>query len=144
MLTTRWQPIAEMNRLRNEMDRLFSQYGNSSAPRSVGAFLLLNMLEDDESLSIEAELPGFEMYDLEIYVTGGNQLSIAGERKQPLQDEGAWHRQERAFGKFRRSLELPFDVDSDKVSAVFKHGVLTLVMPKREEVKPRRIQVKAK
>lgn len=142
MLSTHWQPLAEMNRLRKEMDRLFGQYQNGPA-RASHSFPPLNMWEDNDHLYVEAELPGFELDDLEIYVTGGNQLSIAGERKQPEHKEGAWHRQERGFGTFRRSLELPGDVDSDKVSATFKHGILTLTMPKSEEVKPRRIQVQA-
>lgn len=146
MLSTRWQPIAELNRLRNEMDRLFGRYtGDSGGPLPGAAtYPLLNLWEDDDQLYVEAELPGFEMDDLEIYVVGGNQLSIAGERQPPEMEGGAWHRQERGFGKFRRTLELPADVDSDKVSANFKYGVLTLTMPKSEEVKPRRIQVTAK
>jgi len=146
MLSTRWQPLAELNRLRSEMDRLVGRYtgeGGSSSP-GAATYPLLNIWEDDDHLYAEAELPGFEMDDLEIYVVGGNQLSIAGERKPPELEGGAWHRQERGFGKFRRTIELPADVDSDKVSANFKYGVLTLTMPKSEEVKPRRIKVLAK
>ncbi|NNE00748.1 MAG: Hsp20/alpha crystallin family protein [Pirellulaceae bacterium] len=144
MLRSHWQPMAEMNRLRNEMDRLFGHLGSENGGHRRASFPLLNLWEDDNHLFVEAELPGFELDDLEIYVTGGNQLSISGERKQPEHDGGAWHRQERGFGKFRRSLELPGDVDSDTVDASFKNGVLTLTMPKSEAAKPRRIEVKAK
>ena len=143
MLSTHWQPWAEVNRLRNEMERLFGRDENGQTRGVSRAFPPLNMWEDDNHLYVEAELPGFELDDLEIYVSGGNQLSIAGQRKQPEHDEGAWHRQERGFGTFRRALELPSDVDSDAVAATFKNGVLTLTMPKSEEVKPRRIQVKS-
>jgi len=144
MLTTRWEPLAEMNRLRNEMDRLFGRYGYGQPRRyGVNVFPPLNMWEDENSLYVEAELPGFELSDLEIYVTGGNQLSIKGERKQPELEGGAWHRQERGFGSFSRVIELPGSVDNDKVSAEFKHGVLTISLPKSEEVKPRRIEVKS-
>lgn len=143
MLRTHWQPLAEVNRLRNEMDRLFGRYENAPSRTVAPAFPPLNMWEDDHHLYAEAELPGFETDDVEIYVTGGNQLSIAGQRKQPEHEGGAWHRQERGFGTFRRTLELPSDVDSDGVAATFKNGVLTLTMPKSEEVKPRRIEVKA-
>lgn len=142
MLNTYWQPMSELNRLRNEMERVFGRYSDGlSRSREFPPF---NVWEDDETLFVEAELPGIEMDDLEIYVTGGNLLSVSGERKQPEREEGAWHRQERAFGKFRRTFDLPSDVDSESVSATLNNGVLTLTLPKREEVKPRRIKVKAK
>lgn len=142
MLSTRWQPVAELNRLRNELDRAFVRNGPARSHSSAIAFPPLNMWENDDNLYVEAELPGFEMDDLDIYVSGGNQLSISGERKQPELEGGAWHRQERAFGKFRRTFELPCDVNADNVSAGFSGGVLTMTMPKSEEVKPRRIEVK--
>lgn len=143
MLNTRWQPIAELNQLRSELERAFGQRESGRSHSSAGVFPPLNMWETDDNLFVEAELPGFEMDDVEIYVTGGNQLSISGERTQPELEGGAWHRQERAFGKFRRTFELPCDVNADGVSAGFSGGVLTLTMPKTEEVKPRRIEVKA-
>lgn len=143
MLRTRWEPVAEMNRLRNEMERVFGRYGGgSSRPGGVNPFPPSNLWEDDNSLYVEAELPGFELSDLELYVTGGNQLSIKGERKLPELEGGTWHRQERGYGGFSRVIELPCDVDRDKVSAEFKHGVLKISLPKSEEVKPRRIEVK--
>lgn len=143
MLNTRWQPVAELNRLRSELERAFGQAGQGRTAASARVFPPLNLWESDDNLYVEAELPGFEMEELEIYVTGGNQLSIAGERKPPEFKGGAWHRQERAFGKFRRTFDLPCDVNADAVSATFAHGILTLTMPKVEEVKPRRIEVKA-
>lgn len=144
MFATRWEPLAEMNRLRNEMDRLFGRRtGAQPLPLGQSAYPPLNVWEDDEHLYVEAELPGFELGDLEIYVTGGRQLSIKGERKPPEMKGGTWHRRERAFGSFNRMIELTSEVDSDKVSAEFRHGVLTIMLPKCEEVKPRRISVKA-
>ncbi len=143
MLNTRWQPVAELNRLRGELERALEHNGHRRAAASAGVFPPLNMWENEDNLYLEAELPGFELDELEIYVTGGNQLSIAGERKPPELEGGAWHRQERSFGKFRRTFELPCDVNADAVTANSAHGVLTLTMPKREDVKPRRIEVKA-
>lgn len=143
MLSMNWQPMANVNRLRNEMDRLYGYCGSEDGQRRMSAFPLLNLWEDDDNLFVEAELPGFELDDLEIFVTGGTQLSISGERKQPEHEGGAWHRQERGFGKFRRTLDLPGDVNSDGVIANFHSGVLTLTMPKAEKAKPRRIEVKA-
>ncbi len=143
MLATRWEPIAQMNRLRQEMDRLFDRWGDSRPlPYARSTFPPMNLWENDEQLFVEAELPGFALEDLEITVTGGNQLNINGERKAPEPEGGIWHRRERGFGRFSRSVELPGYVDSDCVSAEFKNGVLTITLPKREEVKPRRIEVK--
>ena len=145
-MLTRWQPFgdvrADMNRLHEEMNRLFGRYGNGARGLSPGDYPPLNLWEDDDNLYVEAELPGFCLTDLEMYVTGGNQLSIKGERRQPEQENGTWHRQERGFGSFSRLMELPGAVDSERVSAEFKNGVLTIALPKKEEAKPRRIEVK--
>ncbi|MDV6030182.1 MAG: Hsp20/alpha crystallin family protein [Phycisphaera sp. RhM] len=141
MLATRWEPWTELNRLSREMDRLFSR-GTSGSVMGVGNYPALNVWEDDDKLFVEAELPGFSMDDLEIYVTG-NQLTLKGERKPPEQEGGTWHRQERGYGKFSRMVELPGDIDSENVSAEFKNGVLLITLPKSEAVKPRRIEVKA-
>jgi HSP20 family protein len=145
-MLTRWQRFgdmrAEMNRLHEEMNRLFGRYTNGVREFAPGGFPLLNLWEDDDQLFVEAELPGFHLDDLEMYVTGGNQLSIKGERRRPELENGTWHRQERGHGAFSRLIELPSPVDSDNVSAEFKNGVLTIKLPKKEEAKPRRIEVK--
>ncbi|WP_153558214.1 Hsp20/alpha crystallin family protein [Roseimaritima sediminicola] len=139
MLSTRWEPWTELNRLSREMDRLFGRSGESSAMGS-GTFPALNVWEDDDSLFVEAELPGFNASDLEIYVTG-NQLTIKGVRQAPEREGGTWHRQERGYGSFHRMIELPVRVDGDKVSAESEQGVLRVTLPKSEAVKPRRIEV---
>lgn len=146
-MLTSWEPWAEMNRLSREMDRLFGRSGSGmgrplGAGLGVGSYPALNLWEDDNNLYAEAELPGFSLDDLEIYVIG-NQLTIKGSRRPPQQQQGAWHRQERGFGSFSRMIELPGDVDGDKVSAQFKQGVLNVTLPKSEAAKPRRIEVKA-
>lgn len=144
MASMRWEPLAEVNRLRNEMDRVFGRYGDRRpAPLAARTYPPMNLWEDDDNLFLEAELPGVGAEDLEVYVTGGNQLSLKGQRQRPEQPAGTWHRQERGEGSYSRMLDLPCRVDSDKVSAQFRHGVLTLTLPKSAEVKPRRITVKA-
>ncbi|GIW94189.1 MAG: molecular chaperone Hsp20 [Pirellulaceae bacterium] len=145
MLMTRWDPRSiwsELNRMHEEMERLLSGNGWRGFEFGVG-FPALNVWKDDNNLYVEAELPGFELSDLEIVVTGDRQLSIKGERKQPEIKNGTWHRQERYYGSFSRMIELPESVDPDKVTAELKLGVLTVTLPKREEAKPRRIEVKA-
>jgi|SRR5579875_1334744 HSP20 family protein len=148
MLMTRWQPYTslwdELNRFQEEMNRLFDSFGlrDGSWPTFAVAYPAVNVWEDDEHVYAEAELPGMELDDLEIYVTGGNQLTIKGERKQPAVNQGVWHRQERGFGSFSRLISLPVDVDADKVEARLCNGVLTITMPKSETAKPRKIAVK--
>ncbi len=142
MLANRWEPWTEMNRLSREMDRLFGRGNGMGSPLGVGAYPALNVWEDNDNLYAEAELPGFKLDDLEIYVTG-NQLTITGERRPPEHNGGTWHRQERGYGKFSRLIEVPVDVDGNRVSAEFKYGVLHITLPKSEAVKPRRIAVKA-
>jgi HSP20 family protein len=148
MLTARWQPLGtvwpEMNRLQAEMEQRLSRAGMNDPRRfAPSVYPPLNVWEDDSNLYVEAELPELELSDLEIVVNGDNQLSIKGERKQPEQEKGMWHRQERGHGSFSRVGELPQYVDSDKVTAELKHGVLTITLPKRKEAKARRIEVKA-
>ena len=148
MSTIRWQPLSsvwpEMNRLQEEMEHWLGRLGTNDPRRFArGVYPPLNAWEDDDNLYVEAELPELELSDLEIVVNDDNQLSIKGERKQPEQGEGMWHLQERGHGSFSRMGELPMYVDSDKVTAEFKHGVLTITLPKRKEAKARRVEVKA-
>ncbi len=143
MLATRWEPWTEMNRLSRELDRMFNARGNGNGSSiNAGTFPALNVWEDEYQLYAEAELPGFGLDNLEIYVTG-NQLTIKGERLSPKNEGGVWHRRERGAGKFSRMVELPGDLDGDKVSAEFKNGVLRITLPKSDAVKPRRIEVMA-
>lgn len=146
MLTTRWHPLvdfeSDINRIRDEMDRAFGRYTGRRSPLAPATYPLLNVWEDDDRVYVEAELPGMELEDLEILVHG-NQLTIQGERKAPTNEQAAWHRQERGFGKFSRVIELSADLDQDHVEAQLKHGVLTVNLPKREETKPRRIEIKS-
>ncbi|MBN2294808.1 MAG: Hsp20/alpha crystallin family protein, partial [Pirellulales bacterium] len=81
--------------------------------------------------------------DLEIYVTGGNQLTLKGKREAPAVEDGTWHRRERSFGSFSRAMTLPCGVDADKVDAILKDGVLTVTLPKMQQSKQRRIAITA-
>jgi HSP20 family protein len=147
MLATRWQPFGDlwdrMNRFQDEMNRAFRSLGlDDEGWRGLAvAYPALNVWEDSDHVYAEAELPGMELDDLEIYVTGGNTLTIKGQRKQPVAD-GTWHRQERGFGTFARVVTLPVDVDADQVEAKFAQGLLTITMPKTPTAKPKKIAVK--
>jgi HSP20 family protein len=126
------------------MNRLFERWGGDGGAEFAGAaFPPVNVWEEGEEVFVESELPGFDLQGLEIYVTGGNQLTIKGERKQPTIEKGLWHRQERGFGRFSRTLTLPFPVNADKVDARLENGVLLVTLAKHESAKPRKIPVKA-
>jgi HSP20 family protein len=146
----RWEPFQElrreMQRLQREMDRLFGRWTwelPSAAAWLPAAYPALNLWEDDETLYVEAELPGVNMEDLDITVTGANELTIKGNRKCPAPDKVEWHRRERAFGAFERTVELPVSVDPNKVEARLENGVLTIRLGKSAEARPRKILVKA-
>jgi HSP20 family protein len=121
-----------MNRLQEAMEhRLGRLVMNDPRRLARSAYPPLNLWEDDDNLYVEAELPELEVTDLEIFVKGDNELSIKGERKQPELGKGTWHRRERGHGGFSRVGELPQYVDGDKVTAEFRHGVLTITLPNR-------------
>ncbi|MEJ5366001.1 MAG: Hsp20/alpha crystallin family protein [Desulfosoma sp.] len=131
----------EMDRLRREMDRLFTGF-RGFRPLRVGVFPPLNVSEDKDNLYVRAELPGINPGDIEISVEGDT-LTLRGERKSAEVGENvSYHRREREFGRFRRSLTLPTRINTDKVEAVFKNGILRITLPKAEEVRPKQIAVK--
>jgi HSP20 family protein len=150
MNLTRWQPFSpvlnQLHQLQHEMNRIFDRWGEDGGSNwfaFVPTFPAANVWEDADQVFVEAELPGLRLEDLEIYVTGGNQLTIKGERKPASVDKGVWHRQERGAGAFVRMLTLPFPVDADKVDARFENGVLRVQLAKHESAKARKITVKA-
>ena len=136
-------PFAEIQRLGAEMNRMFQRFGLADRGQLPAiAYPAVNVWQDENSLYVEAELPGMEIGDLDIYVTGGNQLSVRGERKPPAVEGGIWQRQERDYGQFTRLLTLPCEVKTEGVEAEFKDGVLTIKLPKSEAAKPHRLAFK--
>jgi HSP20 family protein len=134
-----------MTRFQRDFDRLVDGFGANGRrwPVTAPAYPALNVWEDADHVYAEAELPGLKLQDLEIYVTGPDQLTIKGNRKPVGPEKAVWHRQERGFGEFTRILTLPVPVDADQVEARLEHGVLTLRMAKSAEAKPKKIAVKA-
>ena len=148
MQLTRWRPWTpslwnQVQEFQNEMNRLFSRWTPDDWRQSLSPGMpAVNVWEDVEHVFVEAELPGMEAKDLEIHVTGGNQLTLKGERKVALPDKAVFHRQERGSGEFVRALTLPFAVNADHVEAKFENGVLLIKLAKKEEAKARKIAVK--
>ena len=131
----------ELDRLQRQMDHLFER---TYIPRmrSAPSFPAMNVWTNEEDMIITAELPGVSVEDIDISVIGET-LTLTGERKPDLiEEEVRYHRQERGYGKFTRSLELPFRVDANEVEASFDKGVLHITLPRSEADKPKKIAVK--
>ncbi|MFN2215555.1 MAG: Hsp20/alpha crystallin family protein [Anaerolineales bacterium] len=135
-----WQ---EMDQLQREMNRLFDASSRESVftPPSYPA---LNIWTNDDGQLISAEMPGVDPENITIDVTG-DALSISGERKADEEVKGAsYHRRERSYGSFSRTIQLPYMVDTSKVEATSKNGVLLINLPRAEADKPKKITVKSK
>ncbi len=144
-----WRPLGqlwnEFECSQNEVDRSLRHIDTRSAAGLFGvhaAYPPLNVWDDPENIYLESELPGFTPKNLEISVAGGNQLTLKGRRETPEIANATWHRQERSFGSFSRTLTLPVLVDADRVEAHFQLGALCVKLPKSPTTEPRRIEIK--
>ncbi len=142
---SRWNPLGEMVSLRQAMDRLFEDSFVSPVGRSgEGAQLApaIDVHETQDAVVVTASLPGVRPEDVEITMTGQT-LTLRGEFKADESvDRGQYLYQERRYGTFHRQIQLPVRIQSDRAEASFENGVLTLHIPKAEEVKPRQIQIR--
>jgi HSP20 family protein len=137
-----WQSFDRLSSLRNELDRLFDL---SWSGRDSGLFSgwspALDVFDEKDHFVVNAELPGLKKEEIDLSFQDGV-LSISGERKQSKENkEGESFRSERYFGKFQRSVTLPAAVDSSKIGASYKDGILSVTLPKSEAAKPRQIAV---
>lgn len=132
-----------LQRTFNPWEEIFDDFFGQlpqTAPRA-HAGPAVNTWKDDDKAVVEVELPGVEPGDVDISIEGVT-LTIAGERKTgELAEEERYQYRERWHGKFSRSFELPYDVDSEKVEAAYKDGVLTVTLPRAEADKPRKIEI---
>ncbi|HEY3476094.1 MAG TPA: Hsp20/alpha crystallin family protein [Anaerolineales bacterium] len=143
---TRWEPMREMMTLREAMDRLFDDAFTRPINLREGGWSspAVDMYQTDDEVVVRVALPGFKADEVQINVTG-DVLSLRGEMKQQEErKERAWHIREHRWGSFERSIALPTEVTADKAVADFENGILTITLPKAEEVKPKTISVKAK
>ncbi|HYE20565.1 MAG TPA: Hsp20/alpha crystallin family protein [Tepidisphaeraceae bacterium] len=144
MLARMMTDFAPLARLQDEMNQMFeSVFEDAPSLRGYAAgYPGVNLWEAGDAAYVEAELPGLGMEDIEVLVTG-NEVTINGERKIAEPENAAYHRRERAAGRFSRVLTLPWEIDAEKVQATLHDGVLTVTLPKCESCKPRKIEVKA-
>jgi HSP20 family protein len=150
-MASTWHPLRELETLRRDIDRAFNNVGQTNGPSFRSAFLpgraarqypLVNLSEDRDHIYVEALAPGVDPASIDMSVVR-NVLTISGEKRR-LPEEvkpEAIHRSERAVGKFVRNIELPIEIDSDRVTAEYKHGLLMVTLPKAAASKPKQINV---
>ncbi len=135
-----WQ---EMDQIQREMNRLFDTTSKGRVFNSP-SYPAINIWTNEDGQVISAEMPDVHPDDIDIDVTG-DALSISGERKpDELIKDAHYHRRERSYGSFSRTIQLPFMVDTNKVEANFKNGVLMISLPRAEADKPKKITIKIK
>jgi HSP20 family protein len=146
MNIVKYDPFRDLRTLQDEMNRLFSGTFSRGSQDEVlrGAWSpSVDIFENKNEIVLEAELPGMSAEDVNISIEN-NVLTLHGERKFEKKEESDnFHRVERSYGSFTRSFTVPPTVSSENANAVFENGVLRLTLAKREEAKPRRIEINA-
>jgi len=145
MAIIRWDPYRDLVTLREKMNRLFEDEASS---RGEGRDLItgswapsVDIYEKENALMLHAEVPGLDDKDIEIEIEN-NTLTIRGERNLEKEtNEENYHRIERAYGSFCRSFTLPSYIDQEKIKAEHENGVLKIEMPKKKELKPKKVKV---
>ena len=138
-----WEPFKDLIDFRTSFDRFFDRFFERW-PEPIEDYWTpaIDLVEGDSHIEVKAELPGLKKDDIKVRVED-NVLSISGERKKEKEvKEGRYYRVERYYGKFYRCVELPTEVDPEKIKATYKDGVLSITLPKPESVQPKEIEVK--
>jgi HSP20 family protein len=145
MTLVRWNPMNDLMSLQREFDRVFSDFnakrGRDEDYESAVWSPMVDITEDEEKYELSFDIPGVKKDDIRMNFAD-NTLKISGERQSVEEKKDATcHRVERLTGKFFRSFNFPTQVNSDKIGAKYEDGVLTVTVPKAEEVKPRQIKI---
>lgn len=147
MALIRWEPVAELNTLQDEMNRLFNTFFDQPAPAARGKGVArrwlpaMDLVETADHYVLRADLPGLSEEDVTIELED-QVLTVSGERKAEHKDQQeGYYRLERAYGGFSRSLTLPQGIDPDSIQAHFDRGVLEIRIPKPEQKKPKAVQI---
>jgi HSP20 family protein len=147
MAIVKYNPFRELRAMQEQMNRLLDLAWNRESGEEMREGMWqppVDIFEDAESLIIKAELPGIDQKDIDVRIEDST-LTLRGERKhdQEVRKEN-YHRVERYYGAFQRSFSLPTTIDQEKVKATCDKGVLTIVLPKKEETKPKQISIEIK
>ncbi len=145
MALVRWDPFRDLNSLETQFNRIFGTNGRSWSGREPSDTTSwspnVDIFEAENELVLKAELPGIAPEAVELHLEK-NVLTIKGERRFENEDtKDNYHRIERAYGSFSRSFSLPTTIDEGQIKADFKDGLLTVILPKEEQAKPRQIKI---
>jgi len=150
MSLMKWGPLKELEEMRQDMDRLFDEFFSTGPRRrrtwgeKPAAGLIvpnIEMYDRTNEIVFRAELPGVKKEDIDLSISKDS-LTLKGELKREEEVKAeAYYAGEISYGSFARTVALPAEVDSEKVKATFKNGILELVIPKREEAKPKEIKI---
>jgi len=148
MTLVKYNPTQNLFGLKSNMDRLLDEFFGLDKgvwPEStLNVVPAVDLEETEDAFKISAELPGMTKKDIKITLEN-NVLSISGEKKaETEQKDKNYHRVERSYGKFHRAFELPGIVNRDQIEADYKEGILSVIVPKAEEAKPKQIEIKVK
>ena len=140
----RWEPLQGLGDIQQEVNRLFDSFFGRPASARGGERMwipLADVYETKDDLVVSLELPGVREKEVSVSITG-DLLTVRGERKFETEaNRDAFHRVERAYGRFERSIALPVPVQTDKVKATYRDGLLEIKLPKVEAVKPKEIKI---
>ena len=145
MAVVRWDPFRDLGLLQDRMNRLFDDAGRSWRTDEPAATTnwspAVDIFETEGEIVVKAELPGMDRKDITLHLEN-NVLTLRGERKfeKETKDEN-YHRIERSYGSFSRSFSIPATVDEEKIHADYKDGVLKILLPKKEQAKPKQIKI---
>ncbi len=135
-----WNPFEELEALRKAMEEFYSGFGSWFKDRYSMKYPPINIYETDDSVILNAFVPGMKKEDIDITVLG-NTVTISGERKKHLPENARVYRDEVVEGSFSRTIKLPVEIKSDEIKASLKNGLLTLVLPKEEKSKVKKIKI---
>jgi HSP20 family protein len=146
MTLLRWEPIhrhnpwTRLNQLQRQMNSVFDHFADEEESPTVSWSPPVNVIDFEDRIEVSAELPGMAQSDIKIELLN-NVLLISGQRDRAENSEVKVYLEEQAFGNFHRSFQLSPQVDSDSINAKFKDGVLTIILTKKEEAKPKQIEI---
>ncbi len=149
MSLAKWSPLKELEEMRRDMDRLFEEFFAGRRPRwskPEGGVIIpgVELFDRGNDLVLRAELPGVVKEDIDLTITKDS-IAMKGElKKDELIKQEDYFIAERTYGSFSRTVQMPFEIDADKVEASFRNGVLEVVLPKKEDAKPKEVRIEVK
>jgi HSP20 family protein len=139
---TKWDKLPVFSSFQDEMNRVLDNFFNRESSYGADWKPVVDVAETENEIVVKAEIPGIDPKDIDISITG-DKLTLKGEKKEEKENTGkCFHRVESSYGSFKRVITLPASVDVDKVTAEGKNGLLEITLPKKEESKAKKINVK--